>query len=513
MPKEITISVTPKQAHYTENHPKYIAKKLGIKVEEIQHIQLLKKSLDARKKVLFQMRYQVFFKGEDFSEIPYQFKAQNVSNGQPVVIIGSGPAGLFAALKLIEEGKKPILLERGKDVMERRKDLGIIHKDHHVNPDSNYCFGEGGAGTYSDGKLYTRSYKRGNILETLQILVHFGAKDDILTDAHPHIGTNKLPKIIANMRNTIIECGGEVHFDTRVVDILTKNGEFTSAKDQHGNSFEGKACILATGHSARDIYQLFYDKNWKIESKAFALGVRVEHPQPLIDSIQYSCDVRGQYLPAASYSLVQQVKGEGVYSFCMCPGGHIVPAATANGEVVVNGMSASTRSSRYANSGIVVSIDPAKLKNHQQYGVFSALEFQKEIEQKNWEIAGKTQKAVAQRMTDFCEGKVSSTLNKCSYIPGLTAASLDEVLPSFVGERLKQAFKAYDRKMKGYYTELANVVGVESRTSSPVSIPRDPESLEHPEIKGLFPCGEGAGYAGGIISAALDGIKCALAVR
>ncbi|MCT4663886.1 MAG: FAD-binding protein [Flavobacteriales bacterium] len=509
MPKEVQISLTPKQAHFTESHQIHIAKKLRINKKEIQGIKLLRKSIDARKKVKILLKYQVFFNGEKHTERSYKFPSQNVENAERTIIIGSGPAGLFAALKLIEQGKKPIVLERGKDVIERRKDLGIIHRLHEVNPDSNYCFGEGGAGTYSDGKLYTRSNKRGNLMEALEILVFFGAKEDILTDAHPHIGTNKLPKIIAKMREMIIDCGGEFHFNTRVTDIISKNGAFDSVKDQHGNTFEGKHCILATGHSARDIYELFREKNWELIAKPFALGVRVEHPQTIIDSIQYHCDIRSSYLPAAAYSLVQQVRGEGVYSFCMCPGGHIVPAATANGEVVVNGMSASTRSSRYANSGIVVSIDPHQLPNFEKDGAFTSLNFQKSIEQKNWEIGGKTQKAPAQRMTDFCEGKVSTNLNKCSYIPGLTPSSLDEVLPNFVASRLKDGFRAFGRKMKGYYTEEANVVGVESRTSAPIQIPRDTEKLTHPQVENLYPCGEGAGYAGGILSAALDGIRCA----
>ncbi len=442
----------------------------------------------------------------------YEFKGQNVSQAEPVIVVGTGPAGLFAGLKLIEHGFKPVLIERGKDVVERRKDLGAINRDHIVNPDSNYCFGEGGAGTYSDGKLYTRSYKRGNIKETLEILVHFGAHENILSDAHPHIGTNKLPKIIARMRDTIIDCGGSVLFDTRMEDIISEDGEFKAIVDQHRNKINGKACILATGHSARDVYQLFFDKQWALEAKPFALGVRVEHPQPLIDQIQYHCEVRNPYLPAASYALVQQVKGLGVYSFCMCPGGHMVPAATAQEEVVVNGMSTSTRSSKYANSGIVVSVDPMQLKGYQKYGVFSALQFQKDVERKAWIAGGKTQKAPAQRMTDFCENKFSNQLNQGSYIPGLVSTQLDDVIPAFVSERLKAGFKAFGRKMKGYYTEEANVVGVESRTSAPISIPRHEKTLEHPQIKGLYPCGEGAGYAGGIISAALDGIRCADAI-
>ena len=513
MAKDCTLVLSPKQAQQTEIHKKLVSKKLRVDILEISEIVLVRKSIDSRQKsIKIHLKYQVFFQGEKPDVFSYEFKGQNVSQAQPVLVIGTGPAGLFAGLKLVEYGFKPILIERGKDVVERRKDLGAINRDHIVNPDSNYCFGEGGAGTYSDGKLYTRSYKRGNIQETLEILVHFGAHTDILSDAHPHIGTNKLPKIIAKMRDTIMACGGEVLFDTRMEDIITEGDEFKAIIDQNGNKIEGKACILATGHSARDVYQMFYDKKWMLEAKPFALGVRVEHPQPIIDQIQYHCDVRSPYLPAASYALVQQVKGLGVYSFCMCPGGHMVPAATAQEEVVVNGMSTSTRSSKYANSGIVVSIDPQKLKGYQDFGVFSALQFQKDIERKAWIAGGKSQKAPAQRLTDFCENKFSNTLNEGSYIPGLTSTKLDEVLPDFVSERLKSGFKAFGRKMKGYYTQEANVVGVESRTSAPISIPRNKETLEHPQVKGLYPCGEGAGYAGGIISAALDGIRCAQAI-
>lgn len=514
MAKECTLVLSPKQAQQTEIHKKLICKKIGAKEEDVSEIVLARKSIDSRKKAIkIHLKYQVFFIGEKPDVFSYEFKGQNVQQGEPVLVIGTGPAGLYAGLKLIEHGLKPILIERGKDVVERRKDLGAINRDHIVNPDSNYCFGEGGAGTYSDGKLYTRSHKRGNIKETLEILVHFGAHENILSDAHPHIGTNKLPKIIARMRETILECGGEVLFDTRMEDIVTIDGEFKAIIDQHGNKIEGRACVLATGHSARDVYQLFFDKHWALEAKPFALGVRVEHPQPLIDQIQYHCDVRSPYLPAASYALVQQVKGLGVYSFCMCPGGHMVPAATAQEEVVVNGMSTSTRSSKYANSGIVVSVDPLKLKGYQKHGVFAALQFQKDVERKAWIAGGKTQKAPAQRMTDFCENKFSPRLNPGSYIPGLESTTLDDVLPAFVSERLKVGFKSFGRKMHGYYTEEANVVGVESRTSAPISIPRNEKTLEHPQIKGLYPCGEGAGYAGGIISAALDGIRCANAIK
>jgi uncharacterized FAD-dependent dehydrogenase len=442
------------------------------------------------------------------------FHYKNVSNEKRINIIGSGPAGLFAALRLIELGFKPIVLERGKDVSTRRKDLSALHTKHLVNPDSHYCFGEGGAGTYSDGKLYTRSKKRGNLKRILDILVAFGATKDILIDAHPHIGTNKLPKIIASMRKSILEHGGEFHFETRIVDLEINSGKIVSVIDQYENKFEAESTILATGHSARDIYYLLHKKGLSLEAKSFAMGVRIEHPQPLIDSIQYHCgSQRDKHLPSAAYSLVHQVNNRGVYSFCMCPGGFVVPAATAPGEIVVNGMSTSTRDSRYANSGVVVAIDTKDLKWTKKYGVFAGLEYQKHLEQMAWEHGGKTQAAPAQKMVDFVNSKNSTSLNSTSYIPGVNSSDLHEWLPDDIGKRLKVAFKAFGRKMKGYYTNEAQILGVESRTSSPVRIPRDSETLQHPNCEGLFPSGEGGGYAGGIISAAMDGERCAEAVR
>lgn len=513
MPKDCLLTLSPERAASEEEHIHKIAKKLAISEEEIAKIVLRKRSIDARsKRVKLHLKYEVYLKEEQIPSQDFQFDYKDVHKAEPVIIIGTGPAGLFGALQLLEYGIKPILLERGKDVIERRKDLGKLLSEHIVNPDSNYCFGEGGAGTYSDGKLYTRSKKRGDLLKILQVLVHFGASQDILIDAHPHIGTNKLPKIIAKMRQRILDCGGEIHFDTRVVDILDNGGSVTGVKCSGGTLFKAKSVILATGHSARDIYELFDHKGWMIEAKSFALGVRIEHPQRIIDSAQYHCDIRDPYLPAASYSLVHQVKGMGVFSFCMCPGGHIVPAATSPGEMVVNGMSTSTRSSRFANSGMVVAVDAAKLKYHQKYGALAALRFQAEVEQKAWEYGGSTQVAPAQRMVDFVEGKLSNSLNVCSYVPGLKSAPMNEVLPNFISDRLKGAFQIFGKKMKGYYTNEANIVGVESRTSAPISIPRDKESLEHPQLEGLYPCGEGAGYAGGIVSAAMDGERCAKAI-
>jgi uncharacterized FAD-dependent dehydrogenase len=446
--------------------------------------------------------------------ISYQKNYADVSNARQVVIVGAGPAGLFAAIKLIESGIKPIILERGKDVQTRRRDLAAINKEHIVNPDSNYCFGEGGAGTYSDGKLYTRSTKRGDVRRILEILVAHGAKEDILFDAHPHIGTNKLPKLIASLRESIISAGGEIHFDKRVTDLIIENETIKGVVTAGGDKITGESVILATGHSAREIFFLLHEKKILIESKAFALGVRVEHQQQLVDQIQYHCARdRGPYLPASSYALVHQAKIEGkeqgVFSFCMCPGGFIVPAATAPGEVVVNGMSPSRRDSKFANSGIVVAINEDQFKSYHKYGALGGLHFQMEIERRACAIAGGNQTAPAQRLVDFVEGKVSSSLLETSYQPGLFAVSMTEVLPAFIIDALKQGFKSFGKKMKGYLTNDAQVVGVESRTSSPVKIPRDRETLEHPQIKGLFPCGEGAGYAGGIVSAAMDGERCA----
>jgi uncharacterized FAD-dependent dehydrogenase len=424
------------------------------------------------------------------------------------VIVGSGPAGLFAALRLIELGIKPIVLERGKDVRTRRRDLAAINKDHIVNPDSNYCFGEGGAGTYSDGKLYTRSKKRGDVQRILEILVAHGAHDDILFDAHPHIGTNKLPVLVTALRETVIRAGGEVRFDTKVTDLMIDSDVCKGVITQEGEKIFGEGVILATGHSARDIFELLVRKNILVEAKPFALGVRVEHDQNLIDRIQYHCEAdRGEFLPASSYALVHQAMSNGqqrgVFSFCMCPGGFIVPAATAPGEVVVNGMSPSRRDSKYANSGIVVAVEAEDFAPYKKFGPLAGLHFQSEIEKKACVVAGGTQLAPAQRLVDFVEGRVSSSLPETSYQPGLTSVDMKEILPDFIASALKQGFRSFGTQ----------IVGVESRTSSPVKIPRDKETLQHPQIKNLFPCGEGAGYAGGIVSAAMDGERCAEAIQ
>ncbi len=481
-----------------------------------KEVNLLKerRSIDARgRQVLVNLSLSLFLDEPLPPTITYKSTFANVATKKQIIIVGAGPAGLFAALRCIELGYKPILLERGKDVRARRRDLAAINKDHIVNSESNYCFGEGGAGTYSDGKLYTRSSKRGDIRRILEILVAHGAKEDILVDAHPHIGTNKLPKIIETIRENIRVHGGEVLFDTKVVDLIVEKNVCKGVVIQNGQEITGEGVILATGHSARDIFELLDRKKIQIESKPFALGVRIEHQQKLIDSIQYHCDDRGDYLPASSYSVVTQTnyKGiqRGVFSFCMCPGGFIVPSATEQGEVVVNGMSPSKRDSEFSNSGIVVSVENEDIKAYHQHGALAALRFQQAIERNACVLAGNTQKAPAQLMQDFVNKKVSATLLDCSYQPGLSSVSMDEVLPDFITSRLRDAFKDFGNKMRGYLTNNAQIVGVESRTSSPVRIPRDKDTYEHVQVRRLFPCGEGAGYAGGIVSAAMDGENCA----
>ncbi|WP_435255437.1 NAD(P)/FAD-dependent oxidoreductase [Tenacibaculum sp. A30] len=487
------------------------AKKLSISTADITSVKVLRKSIDARKKeVVFNYKVAVYINEPQPDTPDYVFEYQDVSNAKEIHIVGFGPAGMYAALRCIELGYKPIVLERGKNVQDRRRDLRAINQFHEVNPDSNYCFGEGGAGTYSDGKLYTRSLKRGDVRKIFENLVYHGATDQILVDAHPHIGTNKLPKIIQNIRETILKHGGEIHFETRVTDFIVKNNKLQAIQLQNGSEMAVNAVILATGHSARDIYELLHKKDILLKAKSFAMGVRVEHPQEIIDQIQYSCSSqRDELLPAAAYSLVHQVGNRGVYSFCMCPGGFIVPAATANGEVVVNGMSPSRRNNKFANSGIVVEINVDKdLPKYEKYGVLKGLQYQKDLEKMAFNAGGRSQVAPAQRLTDFVEGRLSSSLNDCSYQPGLNSSPLHSLLPKLIGSRLRKGFAAFGQKMHGYYTAEANIVGVESRTSSPVNIPRK-ENLEHPQIEGLFPCGEGGGYAGGIISAAMDGERCA----
>ncbi len=489
---------------------KRAAEQLGIAENEFS-LKVLRKSIDARKPtIVFNYKLAVYMGTEVPKDAKNIFEYKEVTHAKAIHIIGFGPAGMWAALRCLELGYKPIVLERGKNVKERRRDLKAINQDHLVNEDSNYCFGEGGAGTYSDGKLYTRSLKRGDVRRIFQSLVYHGAAEDILIDAHPHIGTNKLPKIVQNIRETIIRCGGEVHFNTKVTDFDIKDNQLKSIVLNDKNEMEVNRVILATGHSARDIFYLLEKKQVTLKAKSFAMGIRVEHPQHIIDSIQYHCSgKRNELLPAASYSLVHQVKDRGVYSFCMCPGGFIVPAATAPGEVVVNGMSPSKRNNLFANSGVVVEINVEEdLRKYEQFGALKGLAYQKDLERLAFTAGGRSQTAPAQRLTDFVEGRMSADLNPTSYQPGLNSAPLHSLLPKLIGSRLRTGFAEFGKIMRGYYTAEANIVGVESRTSSPVTIPRT-EQLQHPEVKGLYPCGEGGGFAGGIVSAAMDGERCA----
>lgn len=514
MPKELQFQVAPEIASSEVLLQNFVAKQIQVNSKEIKRVIVLKRSIDARQKAIkFNIKANVYLIGEDFVESKIELpNYPNVATKQEVVVVGAGPAGLFAALQLIELGLKPIVIERGKDVRGRRRDLKAINREHIVNEDSNYCFGEGGAGTYSDGKLYTRSKKRGDVDRILQLLVGFGATPDILVEAHPHIGTNKLPQIIQDIREKILDCGGQVLFEKRVIDFVIKNKEMQGVVLQDGSIIEANKVILATGHSARDIFELLDKKKVFIEAKPFALGVRAEHPQELIDKIQYSCDFRGEFLPPAPYSIVKQVAGRGMYSFCMCPGGVIAPCATSPGEVVTNGWSPSKRDQATANSGIVVELKLEDFKPFAKFGPLAGMEFQKAIEQKAWQLAGSTQKVPAQRMVDFTQKKISSEIPKTSYVPGTTAIELGEVFPNFLTQTMREGFVHFGKSMKGYFTNEAILHAPESRTSSPVRIPRDNATLEHVEIKGLYPCGEGAGYAGGIISAAIDGEKCALKI-
>lgn len=509
MIQETDIRILPKFIENTEEIKKSLAQRLRVSIQKITDFKILKKSIDARsKKVVFQLRVRVGIQEKiPTTAIQYSIK-KNVSKASSVIIVGAGPAGMFAALELIELGLKPVVLERGKNVRERRRDLAAINKNHIVNSESNYCFGEGGAGTYSDGKLYTRSNKRGSVKKVLSILIEHGADETIGIDAHPHIGTNKLPKIITSIREFIIECGGEIHFNTKVEDIKISKNAITGVTTNK-EEFRANELILATGHSARDIFKKLNDLGIAIENKPFALGVRVEHPQSLIDSIQYKCEARGDFLPPAPYNLVTQTNLKPVYSFCMCPGGIIAPCATSPGEVVTNGWSPSKRNNPFANSGIVVAVDENDFLPYSKYGNLAAMNFQSNTERKAWIVGGKSQVVPAQKMDDFINGKVSTNLPKTSYQPGIVSADLTEVLPSIVSKSLKQAFKDFGKKMNGYLTNEAVLHATESRTSSPVKIPRDKTSLEHIQIKGLYPCGEGAGYAGGIMSAAIDGQNCA----
>lgn len=509
MYKEISLVVSPEVAATPAKYEKIVADRLKISLDQIARIRVVKKSIDARARIKVNISFHVYI-DDNMQEDKINFDYKNVKNAPEVIIVGSGPAGLFAALRLIELGLKPIVLERGKDVSSRKVDIASINKNNPINPDSNYCFGEGGAGTFSDGKLYTRSKKRGNFRKTLEIFHNHGASENILYEAHPHIGTDVLPRVIKSIRDSIISFGGEVIFDSRVCDFIIEKDTIKGVVNQKGERFIGIATILATGHSARDIYELLNKKGIALEAKSFAMGVRVEHPQELIDSIQYKLPNRGEYLPPASYSLVSQISGRGVYSFCMCPGGFIVPAATADSQSVVNGMSPSERNSYFANSGIVTEIrqeDYAHLLD--EYGVLAGLKFQEEFEKLAFHNGGSAQIAPSQRLSDFVYNKKSSSLPKTSYIPTISSSNMNDWMPKFISDSLRGGFAEFGKKMKGFLTNEAIILGVESRTSSPIRIPRNPETLEHIHLKGLFPCAEGAGYAGGIISSAVDGERVA----
>ncbi|MBP6431278.1 MAG: FAD-dependent oxidoreductase [Ferruginibacter sp.] len=523
MQQTVTLKLLPTEAADDSTIKKYIANTCGVKENTITGFHIQKKSIDARAKTIWvNLTVQAIINEPFHSRTLLDTNFKDVTNSKnSVVIIGAGPAGLFAALQLIEDGIKPIILERGKDVRARRRDLAILNKEGIVNPESNYCFGEGGAGTYSDGKLYTRSNKRGSIDKILNHFVRFGADEKILYEAHPHIGTNKLPHIITAMRQQIVDCGGQFLFEKKVVDFAIENNKVKAVKTDDGNTFSGNAFILATGHSARDIFELLHKKNILIEAKPFALGVRIEHPQELINSCQYKSNATNPVLPPAAYSLVQQVNGRGVFSFCMCPGGIIAPAATSVNELVVNGWSPSKRNNPYANSGMVVTVeleDAIKsLEGLERFRRLASLEknplallyFQQMVEQTCYAAGGGKFVAPAQRLVDFSSNKSSSTLPTCSYQPGLHATNLKEVLPNFVYNALAKGFIEFGKKMNGYFTNDAVVIATESRTSSPVRIPRNSETLTHPQLSNLYPCAEGAGYAGGIASAAMDGERVA----
>ncbi len=511
MPITIEVKLSPEEAALPQEVKRLVSREAGIPEAEVLHIHYLRKSLDARKgRILFILKAEVYVTGEKVNIPLRTFEFQKVSDERSCHIIGFGPAGIYAALQCLERGIKPIVLERGKGVSERLKDISTIHKQGIINPESNYCFGEGGAGTYSDGKLYTRSSKRGDIKKVLDVFIQHGADPRIGYEAHPHIGTNKLPRIIAAMRQTIIDNGGEVHFENKVTGFELSGINISKIKCADGTSYDSQNIILATGHSSRDIFELLHHQKILIEAKPFALGVRIEHDQKLIDHIQYK-QARGVLLPPSSYSLVTQACGHGVFSFCMCPGGVIAPAATAPAETVVNGWSSSARNGPFANSGVVVSVTPENWTAYEKYGPLAALQFQKEVEQKAFSYVENIQ-APAQRVEDFIQNKVSKDLPRTSYQPGIVSHDLSQILPAFITESLREALVDFGKKMHGYRTNEAIVVGVESRTSSPVRIPRSKETFRHPQIQNLFPCGEGAGYAGGIVRAAMDGMACANAV-
>jgi uncharacterized FAD-dependent dehydrogenase len=511
MMKQVQLNLAPAAAADEAIVRRTAAKSAGIGEKDVSFTRVVKRSVDARKKdIRINLTVEVF-SGNEPSPAINPYKPVNVSNRKEVIIVGAGPAGIFAALRLIELGLKPVILERGRDVSTRKKDIAKISREHVVDADSNYCFGEGGAGTYSDGKLYTRSKKRGDNTRVLELLCIHGASETIMYEAHPHIGTDKLPRIISNIRQSITDAGGVFLLEKKATAFITENGSMKGII-AGGEKFLSDNIILATGHSARDIYSLCLQNGIALERKAFAMGVRVEHPQELIDRMQYHGKARGEFLPAASYNIVKQVDGRGVYSFCMCPGGFIVPSATAQEEVVVNGMSPSGRNSPYANSGIVVEIRTDDLGIYEKHGIMAGIEFQKELERNAWIQGGMTQSAPAQRLVDFVDGRMSGSLPKVSYFPGVTSSPMHEWLPGHIGNRLREGFRQFGQTMKGFLTNDAAILGVESRTSSPLRIPRDNESMQHISIRGLYPVGEGSGYSGGIVSSAVDGIRAAEAI-
>ncbi|MGC3977836.1 MAG: FAD-binding protein [Paludibacteraceae bacterium] len=511
MQTELQLILTPEQAHKKELLYGEIAKKARIDIQKINEVRILRKSIDARSIPKINLLVQVFYNEKSPEKRKVNIEHKYVGDKPSVIVVGAGPAGLFAALKLISLGIKPIVIERGKEARKRKKDIAQLNRNKSLDTESNYCFGEGGAGTFSDGKLYTRSKKKGNVQGILETFYFHGADESVLYEAHPHIGSDSLPLIVENMRKTILACGGEYYFEKKITALIIENNKVKGCKTADGEEFKSDALILATGHSAHDIYEMLYNQGITLEPKGFAMGVRVEHPQTLIDSIQYHQKTRGEYLPAAAYSLVEQIEGRGVYSFCMCPGGHIVPAGTANESIVVNGMSASQRNSPYANSGIVVEIHPEDVpEEYQQFGSLAGLRFQKYVEKLAYaNNGGLGFKAPAQRLGDFVKGRVSVDLPECSYLPGLISSPIHFWLPEIISKRLQEAFKKFDRKMHGYLTNEAVIVGVESRSSSPIRIPRDTSTLQHIVVEGLFPAGEGSGYSGGITSSAIDGENCA----
>lgn len=513
MIQEYQLRILPEIAAQEQTLKTYLGKEKGIDPKEITAIRVLKRSIDARQRIIYvNLKVRVYLNETPTDDEYPQTVYPNVEGKPQVIVVGAGPGGLFAALRLIELGLRPVVVERGKDVRERKKDLALISREHNVNPESNYSFGEGGAGAYSDGKLYTRSKKRGNTDKIMHVFCQHGASTAILADAHPHIGTDKLPRVIENMRNTIIGCGGEVHFETRMESLIIDKNKVAGIETNTGKSFLGPV-ILATGHSARDVYRWLAAHNVAMEPKGIAVGVRLEHPAELIDQIQYHRSKgRGEFLPAAEYSFVTQVEERGVYSFCMCPGGFVVPAASGPEQVVVNGMSPSNRGSKWSNSGMVVEVRPEDIplgEGATQGDVLSVLRFQEEMERQSWLQGGMRQTAPAQRMTDFTRKKLSYDLPETSYSPGLISSPLHFCLPDFVSRRLQQGFQQFGRMSHGFLTNEAVMIGVETRTSSPVRIVRDKDTLQHVGLSGLFPCGEGAGYAGGIVSAGIDGERCA----